>query len=433
MFFAKKPDADKINRWEVRALQLRNEYDSLLTVFKNQYPDYYALKYDIKYATVAELRRYLPDARTACIEYFWGKEKLYAFVISKAGVRCIQKLLSDELDRRLQRFSYLLNHPDDSPVPDYTEQAGYLYDFLLRDALSGADAEHLVIIPDGRLGYLSFQVLIDKRQLEGLDDYRKLPYVINNYEVRYEYSSTLLLAEHSPRRQKGGFLGFAPQYGDGSGQGVSVRSATADVLDENAETVQLLPLQFTQTEVQQINRLFAGQSYTGAAATEAAFKAEAPKHNILHLAMHTHTSDENPMYSCLIFQQGPANDGDAEDGLLYAYELYNMNLQAELAVLSACETGAGKLQHGEGIMSLSRAFKYAGCPNIVMSLWQADDASTKDIMVGFYENLKAGQGKAAALRHAEQAYLQGAPGGKTHPFYWATFVLAGDDKPVMMD
>jgi CHAT domain-containing protein len=292
--------------------------------------------------------------------------------------------------------------------------------------------ERLVIIPDGRLGYLPFQVLIDNRQLEGVDDYRKLPYVINNYEVRYEYSSTLLLAEHTPKQQRGGFLGFAPQYGEGGG-GISVRSAAEeDVLAEDAaEVVRLAPLKFTKTEVEEISRLFAGQSNTGELATETAFKTEAPKHNILHLAMHAHTSDKNPMYSRLIFQQGETAGG--EDGMLHAYELYNMSLQADLVVLSACETGAGKLQNGEGIMSLSRAFKYAGCPNIVMSLWQADDASTKDIMVHFYRNLKKGMGKSEALRQANRQYLSQASPEKGHPFYWATFVLAGDGEAVRVE
>jgi CHAT domain-containing protein len=195
--------------------------------------------------------------------------------------------------------------------------------------------------------------------------------------------------------------------------------------------MRLSSLQYTQTEVEEINHLFTGQSHIGNLATEAAFKSEASKHSILHLAMHAHTSDENPMYSRLIFQQGASEGG--EDGMLYAYELYNMNLQAELAVLSACETGTGKLQNGEGIMSLSRAFKYAGCPNIVMSLWQADDASTKDIMVQFYQNLKLGKGKAGALRHAKMEYLKNSEMNKSHPFYWATFVLAGDGKPLEVE
>jgi CHAT domain-containing protein len=337
------------------------------------------------------------------------------------------------MDSHLEAFTKLLNRPDLGSPETYANHAGYLYDFLLRDVLTDTKVEHLVIIPDGRLGYLPFQVLIDNRQLEGLEDYRKLPYVINNYEVRYEYSSTLLLAEHTPKKQRGGFLGFAPKYGD-EGTGISVRAAVEeDILadEDGGEVMRLASLQYTQTEVEEISHLFTGQSHIGNLATEAAFKSEASKHSILHLAMHAHTSDENPMYSRLIFQQGASEGG--EDGMLYAYELYNMNLQAELAVLSACETGTGKLQNGEGIMSLSRAFKYAGCPNIVMSLWQADDASTKDIMVQFYENLKKGMGKAEALRKAKTKYLSETGFNKSHPFYWATFVLAGDDESVQME
>jgi len=118
-----------------------------------------------------------------------------------------------------------------------------------------------------------------------------------------------------------------------------------------------------------------------------------------------------------------------EDGLLHAYEIYPRNLRADLAVLSACETGLGKWRKGEGMMSLARAFKYAGCPNIVMSLWQADDQTSADVMASFFSYLKQGLPKDQALRKAKLDFLDKGS-GKQFPHYWAPFVLIGDDTPV---
>jgi CHAT domain-containing protein len=187
-------------------------------------------------------------------------------------------------------------------------------------------------------------------------------------------------------------------------------------------------LKYNQPEIEEISTSIKGQAFTGTGALGSTFKRTAPDSRILHLAMHSLTNDKVPLYSQLVFSKEPDT---LEDGLLHAYELYNMQLNADLAVLSACNTGVGKLQKGEGIMSLSRAFKYAGCPNIVMSLWKADDKATKDIMTSFFENLKDGERKDVALQEARNKYLlQEADDAMTHPYYWATFVLIGDDEAI---
>jgi len=107
-----------------------------------------------------------------------------------------------------------------------------------------------------------------------------------------------------------------------------------------------------------------------------------------------------------------------------------MELNAELALLSACETGAGELARGEGIMSLGRAFKYAGCPNVAMSLWKANDKTTAQIMESFSQYLIGGMQKDEALRQAKLSYLERSDKIKSHPFFWATFVMVGNNTPL---
>ena len=144
--------------------------------------------------------------------------------------------------------------------------------------------------------------------------------------------------------------------------------------------------------------------------------------------MHAYANNENDNFSGLIFTQQP--DTVSEDGFLHANELYNLSLHSELAVLSACETGIGTLAPGEGIMSLGRAFKYAGCPNVTMSLWNADDQSTSQIMQHFFAHLHDGSAKDRALRAAKLDYLNDARSAQAHPYYWAAFVQVGDSDPL---
>jgi CHAT domain-containing protein len=162
-------------------------------------------------------------------------------------------------------------------------------------------------------------------------------------------------------------------------------------------------------------------------ATEANFKKYASDYGILHFAMHAIINDEDPLASKLIFT---LNGDSLEDGFLNTYEIYNLNLNADLAVLSACKTGVGKLSKGEGIMSLARGFLYAGVPGIVMTLWEVEDISSAIIMTDFYRNLKDGMAKDNALRESKLKYLNSADQLQSHPYFWAAFVQIGDNSPV---
>jgi CHAT domain-containing protein len=187
-------------------------------------------------------------------------------------------------------------------------------------------------------------------------------------------------------------------------------------------------LRHNREEIAFASQLFQGKTLINEAATEAQFKQYAPQSRVLHLSMHAYANNENDNFSGLIFTQQP--DTVQEDGFLHANELYNLSLHSELAVLSACETGIGTLAPGEGIMSLGRAFKYAGCPNVTMSLWNADDQSTSRIMQHFFGHLHNGSAKDRALRAAKLDYLNEARSTQAHPYYWAAFVQVGNSDPL---
>ena len=125
-------------------------------------------------------------------------------------------------------------------------------------------------------------------------------------------------------------------------------------------------------------------------------------------------------------QSAIRNPQSVEDGLLQVYEIFNLKLNADLVVLSACKTGLGKEVRGEGLIGLTRAFMYAGARSLVVSLWQVADPSTAELMVKFYEQLDRATDKAAALRQAKLELIQA--GRFAHPYYWAPFILAGERK-----
>lgn len=422
-------DKEKLQYWREKVLYYKHANDSLMTVIEKRYPAYYKLKFDFSLATIADVQANL-DKQTALLKYFLGDSTLYLFTITKESVLPLQIPIDDAFFQNLQQMDKLLRQPKTGKAAftQFVTTARDLYKILLEPAEKQLnDIKNLVIIPDGTLGYLPFQVLLTEEPKYGAD-YKSLPYLLKKYNVQYEYSATLLIENQKQKHQHKLYAGFAPTYQ--GGELMANRGEDSSLVAQLYPTVArdgLSPLEYNQPEVEEVARRFRGVKYLGADATEHQFKNMTNRAGILHLAMHALINDSEPLYSQLVFTSG----GDStEDGHLNAYEIYNTRLNAQLAVLSACNTGAGKLQRGEGIMSLSRAFKYAGCPNIVMSHWLADDASTKELITGFFTELKQGKGKSEALRLAQQTYLENADAAKTHPYFWANFVLIGDNEPV---
>jgi CHAT domain-containing protein len=163
--------------------------------------------------------------------------------------------------------------------------------------------------------------------------------------------------------------------------------------------------------------MFNGDSFIGENSKKKYFLENNKNYSILHLAMHAEINNEYPQFNKLVFS----------DGNLTASEIYLSNTRANLAVLSACNTGFGKLEKGEGVMSMARAFHFSGVPSVLMSLWKVPDKETKKIMVSFYKYLKKGEKKSDALRKAKIEYLKSTSDKNLlHPFYWSGFVLNGN-------
>ena len=419
----RKSDSTRIKTMSQLLTENQLAYQELMETLEREYPRYHQYKYEWQPSRLEDIQANLLNESTGLIEYFVGIENIYVFcaTYSKAQVFTIAKAEKYEqllATIRKNMLDYVAINKDlDKAITDYHQVAHRLYRLVIQQPLAflGNDIQNLIIVPDGQLGYLPFEALV-------ADATKMNSYLIKDYSFSYTYSSTLLsqlnkgLPANSIEKQ---YAGFAPNYEE--------KLLAMLETDES----QLLrggnyQLPGAVNEVEKISGIMQGESWLAKEATERNFKENANQYGILHLAMHGLLNDQEPMFSKLLFSQ---ND-TLEDGFLNAAEIYNLKLNAQLVVLSACNTASGKINRGEGIMSLSRAFMYAGCPSIVASLWKAPDAATRDIMVGFYENLKQGLPKSEAIRQAKLQYMKDNPGITSHPFFWSTFVAIGDMKPI---
>ena len=424
------PDTSRILLWQKNILARRRANEALLKRLENFYPEYYQIKYSAAPLTISDLRQRLP-ADAGLLQYFRGEKKIYVFYFDRTSARGQELPADSRLTAPLGRFLDVLHDRDQASeqgrnpaaVARFAADADTLYRALLAPVVEKMP-EKLLVVPDGDLAYLPFELLNTARSTE--TTYAGLPFLLRQTTLRYEYSASLALQQHPQPRARQFFAGYAPAYDQNAP--VSSRGGATNCSD--ADAVKFGALRNNQTEVKQIAQLLGGQAFTGAEATETAFKQHAQEARILHLATHGFLNDCDPLYSGLVFQRPDNNNSasDDTDGFLHTYEIYNLRLNADLAVLSACNTGRGQLAKGEGVISLARAFRYAGCPNVIMSLWQADDQATAQIMQDFYRYLQQGMGKDAAIRQARLNYLDTQP--RNHPFYWGAFVLVGDGEPV---
>ena len=415
-----KKDESEIRKIREALFQRQTKRDSLLKAYKEEVPGYFALKYQNEDISTERVRGNLPNEGEALIEYFLSEKKLFIFLITKTNARLEVLNVDSAFREKIFAFRSVMTERTSTTSPErFGATARDLYRLLLEPVEKNITAEKihsLKIIPDAFLGYIPFEVLLTNDPQPNTKNYRDLPYLLRDYTIRYDWSALTSSEPERTGRASSKLIAFAPSYKFGG----AVASAKKDAFRSSLE-----PLYFTKSEVEGIDKVLSSDVYVGEQAGEKTFKEMADRYNVIHLATHAVTDDKNPLNSKLVFSPGAT-----EDGYLHAYELYGLNLNADLVVLSACNTGYGTLRSGEGIVSLARGFAYAGCPSLVMTLWQVNDRSTSKLITYFYEELAKGKKKSEALRKAKLRYLQSADEVKSHPLYWAGLVLNGNDAPL---
>lgn len=367
------------------------------------------------------------------LEYFVGDSTITAFLLLRDTLifRRINHKNSVEKNIALLRESvcrYFISPQKNTEIylqsaKDYTESAYSLFQILMAP-FGKLLPEQLTIVPDGVLAYLPFEALLRERP-ERPDRFHLHRYVAKDFTIRYTCSATLLWEmENLPNLAVSSdhLLAMAPFFDGSTTWNDSLLALYAD-----RSRFDFSPLPYSGEEVYKIAKITDGIPLCGAQASKSTFIQEAPKFHALHLATHAQANDMAGDFSFLAFAP---EAGQLNSNRLYVSEIYGLQLNAELVTLSACETGLGQLYRGEGIVSIARAFASAGAHSIVQSQWVVSDAQTRSLMEFFYENLKKGQPKDTALQEARQAYLRTFRGEAAHPYFWASFILIGDKKPL---
>jgi CHAT domain-containing protein/tetratricopeptide (TPR) repeat protein len=428
-----------------KIFDLEQEHEALKQNIAANYPNYYRLKYDIHVEDIASVQRDLLQPEQALVEYFVGDSAVYIFLILKTESKIVEIKKDFPLDTWVAQLrsgmtGYFTNpnlaNQYEQLSSRYVDAAYNLYQKLI-EPIAAQLPQEIVIITDGILGYVPFEVLLAEKPTNPTR-WNTHHYLQKDYTISYCYSATML---REMRQRKHfvqpsiPFLGIAPQY---DGDTTLLASAFPVEMDMRKD---LEPLPYSGEEVYRVSQIMGGQSIVGPAATDVQFKTLASQTKILHLATHGQANDRLGDYCFLVFAaEQPAQNNNSEavqmdrtttepkhqNTLLYARDIYNLSLHADLVTISACETGIGELQRGEGIISLARAFAYAGAKSVVTSLWSVSDAKTKDLMIAFYKNLHNGMTKDKALREAKLYYLNNNKGAAAHPFFWAGFVGIGD-------
>jgi len=398
----KKSNTNKLSEWKEALFELKETYVAFKKKVETENPDYYSFKYATALANVTEIQNNLSN-RLAIIEYFAGKKNIYIFTIEKDDLDLLKVSNTKQLKQDVDCLKeYVMTKPSaalfKNGYESYLYTANNIFHELLNPALINLSKKvrHLAIIPDKYLFNISFDALLTsftEEKKEALYHPKNLRYLVEDYSVFCNYSASFFLKtlKHSQRKHSTNFIGYAPEFSN---------------LFKNAEEVTL------------INQFFDSTIRIGNLANFQNFNTDIKESMILHLATHAQQNQYNHKLSEIHFS----------DTVITNYHIENIRTNADLTVLSACETGSGFIQSGEGAMSLSRSFFLAGCPSLVSSLWRANDESTAVIMLYFYQHLKAGANKDVSLQNAKLQYCEEAGIRESHPYYWAGFVQSGSNK-----
>ncbi len=368
------------------------------------------------------------DQHTQLLSYLVGDSSMYVLYCNQERLT-INPLPIEALEDIRRISDALKRAPDEVPQGENMHGQSWfeLGALLLPEELKKHNGP-LVILPDGPLHQFPMELL-------GLGNGQQ---VLDQFDVRYAYHlEPPTHTERAPSKGHSLFVAFAPSY-----RALMDSLQPADrpfLFAQNKALIRnCVPLANNGVEARELARILKGQALLGDQATEGRLRESLETHNIVLFSGHAFAVPSQAALSGLVLGQGlesknsavgthPVLEASNDDGILHAFEAQFLTPQTELLILSACQTGEGKLVEGEGPMALARYFQASGIPSVLVSLWSIDDASTLELMAAFAEGLKGGMGKAEALANAKRHFRSKHPDAA--PYYWAGLVLIGDDAP----
>ncbi|MHC9539719.1 MAG: tetratricopeptide repeat protein [Vulcanimicrobiota bacterium] len=394
---------------------LQKEYEEVIEKVKISNPEYTSLR-SVQITSLEEIQN-LIEKDSLLIEYFIGKEKSYLFIIDKSNLIVIkisqnEEQLGEKISALQERI--ITQSPCDVQIKSLSE---VLLPSEARVAMKGK--KRLIIIPHSLLHHLSFSMLVDENG----------DYLVKNYQILTEPSASVWKLCLDKKRNKNEAIAayalgdlqvvFQDEYKEDdirkkkqSGD-LAVRGTI--VMSPDLVRVGLPPLPASKEEVDSIGALYPGGTIlVGKEMTSEKVRDTIKGKSIVHFATHGVLDPLHPLFSGLVLS----------DKILTTTDIFSLDMDANLVVLSACNTAGGKLYSGDDIIGLSRAFMYIGSPVIVASLWRVSDVSTAELMKNFYQELKTGKSEGQAMREAQLKTME----NYSHPYYWAPFVVIGESR-----
>ncbi|NOZ61073.1 MAG: CHAT domain-containing protein [Calditrichaeota bacterium] len=430
--------------------QVEEKFNDLKREMRKNNPRYANLIYPQPYS-LNQIRKKVLDRESALIEFSLGDSSSFVWIITADKTNLFRLPQRAEIENDVRHYLQTISRPANlaNAFAKHNTLGFKLYQKLLgRFSRTFQEKSFLYIVPDGILHYLPMETLITKKST----DSQTCEYLISKFTISYAPSASVLcfLKEKKQKHVRGrkSLLAFGDPYFGGGMELMAVRGENTplDPLINSSDEIQFRSdsltrglyerrgfkfkrLSFSGVEIAEISSIFPADDsriYFGEAAKEEVVKSiDLSKYKYIHFATHGMIDQKRPSRSAIVLTL----DGDpAEDGFLQMNEILNLKLDADLVTLSACQTGLGKLQKGEGVVGLTRAFIYAGTPAVVVSLWNINDRSTAGFMKDFYQFLQNGNEPAIALRLAKINMLHSARKLYRHPYYWAPFVLIGNTR-----
>lgn len=396
-------DPTQLNYLRDRYFSVKSEFQKFINDLEKVYPDYFNLKHQNKEVEVKNIQEKLKTGE-AIFEYSMAPKtnEIYLYTITKDDLYFNRIYFRDEIIKYIKAYRNTMVYNLSGIFKDISYS---LYDHLFPKGID-SDITKLIIVPDGELSTIPFDALIQKQIKEKNLTFYELDYLIQDYEINYAYSASLYNKQLKKKYINNSLLISPVDFGD------DIVSLPAS--EEEAE-------HFKSWSEQQQMKV---RALVKSSATEANFKKSDLEHyRFIHLATHGTVNMESPDLSGIYFRKSVVEDV-SEDGILYVGEIYGLSINAELVVLSACETGLGKINRGEGVMGLGQAFAYSGADNLILSLWKVADHSTSLLMKFFYENELDTNGVSfsSSLRKAKLDLINS---DYSAPYYWAPFILLG--------
>ncbi len=412
-------NSDLIIALQDSVFRKKRELEQFTDDLEAEYPAYFTLKYDQSVLTLDDAQQLLSDGETI-VSYTIGTNSVYALVITSKDATIVDLGSTEESVLYMDR---LRSDVATGKTEEYINTAYSLYERIFEPLEPYISGDEILIVADQLLHYLPFEVLLTERPDH--DKFHQMPYLIQKYTVSYIPSATMLniMTERRPADPRN-LLAVAPFSSE------IIRPEDGDVDVQYATTVE--PLLLTKYETQSISGLFRERRswgeyirphntkiLSGSEATKSRFSAiDLKEYNFVHFATHAFVNERNPEFSGIMLYPEIG-----EDGIAYVGDIYNMEFNADLVVLGACETGLGSTFRGEGLIGFTRAFIYAGASNLLVSMWKVNDQPTAYLMIDFYDYIRDGYSYNEALRRAKLNIIK-----RPHmadPANWGAFILTG--------